>query len=117
MSDYSELLKDPRWQRKRLEVMLAANFTCEDCGRSDLTLEVHHNAYIRGKQPWEYGNDLLMCLCEDCHPERQRFETAARVSLSRLMRHMEPNRLRDETWRLIGDVSERETQRYAGVFN
>lgn len=31
MKTYYELLKDPRWQRKRLEVMQRANFECEDC--------------------------------------------------------------------------------------
>lgn len=30
-------------------------------------LNVHHKFYIRGLAPWEYDNDALITLCEDCH--------------------------------------------------
>jgi len=33
-------------------------------------LNVHHNYYIRGKKPWEYPDDALVTLCEDCHKKR-----------------------------------------------
>lgn len=64
---YSELLKDPRWQRKRLEVMQAANFACEKCECKTVTLHVHHTVYRRGLMPWEYQRSELCCLCKDCH--------------------------------------------------
>lgn len=64
---YSDLLRDPRWQRKRLEVMQRANFTCEHCGRTDRTLNVHHPRYVAGRKPWEYETTELRCLCEPCH--------------------------------------------------
>jgi len=67
MSAYSELLKDPRWQRKRLEILSAADFTCEDCGDKEKTLHVHHKIYKRGAKPWEYQDYDLQCLCADCH--------------------------------------------------
>lgn len=28
---------------------------------------IHHNYYICGKKPWEYGDDALVTLCSDCH--------------------------------------------------
>ena len=42
--EYDELLKDPRWQRKRLEAMQADKFTCQMCFRSDKPLNVHHKS-------------------------------------------------------------------------
>lgn len=51
---YSEKLKDPRWQRKRLEILEAAKFKCEDCGNSKNTLTVHHCYYEFGREwTWE----------------------------------------------------------------
>ena len=46
-----EMLRDPRWQKKRLEVMQLAVFNCEDCGASDKTLNVHHSYYEKGRPP------------------------------------------------------------------
>lgn len=64
---YSEKLLDPRWQRKRLEIMERADFTCESCEDGNKTLHVHHRIYRKGAEPWEYSNDELVCLCEQCH--------------------------------------------------
>ena len=68
---YYELLKHPKWQKLRLEVMERANFECESCGSKDNTLHVHHSYYEKDKAPWEYPEDTLQCLCEDCHKEIQ----------------------------------------------
>jgi hypothetical protein len=66
---YSEQLRHPNWQRKRLEVMEAAGFQCEECGADDVTLNVHHRRYVKGRMVWEYEGRDLACLCEDCHAE------------------------------------------------
>lgn len=66
-STYYELLKHPKWQKKRLEILEAANFECECCGGKDKTLHVHHKYYKKGLKPWEYPDHSLLCLCEDCH--------------------------------------------------
>lgn len=63
---YSEKLKDPRWQRKRLEVMQKNGFKCQSCDSSTKTLHVHHKRY-RKVDPWDYHFEELFCLCEDCH--------------------------------------------------
>lgn len=65
--DYLSLLKDPRWQKKRLEIMQRDNFTCQHCGCRDKTLHVHHLTYDKCKKPWEYNNSNLLTLCESCH--------------------------------------------------
>lgn len=64
---YSEKLKDPRWQKKRLEVLEIYNWACYTCTRKDKTLHVHHLRYNKGCDPWEYSTDDLMALCKDCH--------------------------------------------------
>lgn len=50
--NYKEQIKDPRWQRKRLEAMQADRFTCQICFHSDKPLNVHHKRYIEGAKAW-----------------------------------------------------------------
>lgn len=64
---YSEKLKDPRWQRKRLEIFERDNWMCKKCEDSSKTLHVHHKEYHTGKEPWDYLNSFLETLCETCH--------------------------------------------------
>lgn len=61
---------DPRWQRRRLEIMQRADFKCEACADGESTLNVHHVRYKRDVKPWEYTDKELICLCQDCHGER-----------------------------------------------
>lgn len=65
--NYSEKLKDPRWQKKRLEIMSRDDFKCKWCFNDEKTLNVHHLKYHG--DPWETPNDMLITLCEDCHQE------------------------------------------------
>lgn len=67
MSTYSEKLRDPRWQKKRLEIMNRDDFTCQNCGNSDRTLNVDHQVYRKNANPWDYDDADLWTLCEDCH--------------------------------------------------
>jgi len=62
---YSVKLKDPRWQKKRLEIMDRDKFTCRICGDDKSTLVVHHLKY-QG-EPWNAPNDKLITVCEHCH--------------------------------------------------
>jgi len=64
---YKDQLKDPRWQKKRLEIFERDKFTCQICLDTEETLQVHHKSYDNGKKAWEYGNDRLITLCETCH--------------------------------------------------
>lgn len=66
---YFEKLKDPRWQKKRLEVLDKAEFRCALCGDDSQTLHVHHKQYFKGREPWEYEVGQLAALCETCHKE------------------------------------------------
>lgn len=64
---YLKLLRDPRWQRLRLEVMKRDDFTCTSCGDNDRTLHIHHKRYVRGGKPWDSPAEDLTTLCESCH--------------------------------------------------
>jgi hypothetical protein len=71
MMTYADKLRDPRWQRKRLEILNLHNFSCQDCGDSTSELHIHHVYYARGKDPWDYKTDHLKCLCSKCHDEHE----------------------------------------------
>lgn len=64
---YSDQLKHPNWQRRRLQVLQAADFSCARCGERDKPLHAHHKIYLRGRLPWDYPDELLECLCDPCH--------------------------------------------------
>ena len=62
---YSQKLKDPRWQKKRLEILNRDEFTCQICKDTKTELHVHHVEY-KG-EPWQQDNDKLVTLCKHCH--------------------------------------------------
>ena len=71
---YSEKLKDPRWQKKRLEVLEKAGWKCEWCECDGKTLNVHHGRYEKDMEPWEYSILELHALCDECHKKRHEIE-------------------------------------------
>jgi 5-methylcytosine-specific restriction endonuclease McrA len=82
---YKEKLRDPRWQRKRLEIFQRDDFTCVICRAKTRNIQVHHIVYCKF-DPWDYPNHLLQTLCEDCHERRQELSdkaaNAVRIALS-----------------------------------
>src|SRR5271166_567786 len=84
MSTYSEKLKHPNWQRKRLEILSKHKFMCQVCGAEESTLHVHHGCYVSGLEPWQYPDQVLHVLCEDCHPDSQELMSNAKLSLGLL---------------------------------
>ena len=64
---YSDKLQDPRWQIKRLNIFNRDNFTCQGCGETRNPLHVHHLLYRFNTEPWDYLDEDLQTLCEDCH--------------------------------------------------
>lgn len=69
---YSEKLKDPRWQKKRLQILNRDNWTCQKCLDKETTLHVHHLEY--NGNPWEVDNNKLITLCDDCHDIIEEFK-------------------------------------------
>jgi hypothetical protein len=78
MLTYSDLLRDPRWQKKRLEIMERDKFRCRKCDDATSTLHVHHTYYwpepvpIEYRTPpWDYDNQSLVTLCHRCHEDEE----------------------------------------------
>lgn len=64
---YQEQLRDKRWLHRRQQIIDKAENKCEHCGDEDCNLEVHHGFYLKGKMAWEYPDEVLYCVCRDCH--------------------------------------------------
>lgn len=88
MSEYSEKLRDPRWQRKRLEVLQRDEWHCQICFDGESTLHVHHRYYERGKDPWDYPDRALVTLCESCHEEESKYGAEAERGLLRTLKNL-----------------------------
>jgi hypothetical protein len=63
---YSDKLKDPRWQKKRLEIFQRDEFKCIKCHDWQTELNIHHLKYSENN-PWDEPNNNLITLCKDCH--------------------------------------------------
>lgn len=68
-SSYTAKLRDPRWQKKRLQVFERDEFFCCHCQDGSKELHAHHLSYAPGKEPWDYPLSNFITLCCDCHHE------------------------------------------------
>lgn len=64
---YSEKLKSPKWQKKRLKILERDNWTCQYCGATEDQLQVHHDKYNPNGNPWDIDDKELTTLCFRCH--------------------------------------------------
>jgi hypothetical protein len=64
---YSDKLRDPRWQKKRLEILERDGWACTCCEEPRKTLHVHHKKY--NSNPWDADDNDLVTLCEGCHKD------------------------------------------------
>jgi 5-methylcytosine-specific restriction endonuclease McrA len=83
MTTYRQQLRDPRWQRRRLTILMRDGWTCQKCGAKDRELHVHHKWYVAGAAPWEVPTRALVTLCKSCHtrekkPKKRKTRGAAR---------------------------------------
>lgn len=80
---YSEKLKSPKWQKKRLELLEQRGWKCECCGEESKTLHVHHSYYSKDNLPWEYEDWAYKVLCEECHQIEQNYMEVSHRVLAR----------------------------------
>lgn len=80
-SAYLEQLRDPRWQKRRLEILERDGWSCRYCDAKDKPLHVHHKRYERGKAPWEHSDLYLETLCEDCHAAQSDLDYRIKMAL------------------------------------
>lgn len=100
---YKEKLRLPQWQRKRLQILNRDNFCCVCCGRADINVQVHHIIYAR-RDPWDYPDELLQTLCEECHGERQELTDKAANALRIALAKVPTSRLNAAASRLIAEA-------------
>lgn len=65
---YADKLKNPLWQKKRLEILDRDNFKCVHCESQDRELHVHLK-YDFKKEIWELDNDCYETVCKLCHEQ------------------------------------------------
>ena len=63
--NYTEKLKSPKWQKKRLEVLQRDDFKCCLCNDTETELHVHHLKYTN--EPYDAPLYDLQTLCKHCH--------------------------------------------------
>jgi len=83
---YSEKLRDPRWQKKRLQIMERDGFACRVCSATTKPLNVHHLAYFPRTDPWDYPSQMLITLCDDDHKAEEEGKSAADAMLIEALR-------------------------------
>ncbi len=88
---YSEKLRDPRWQKKRLEILNRDEFRCQMCLDEKTTLNVHHHDYKQGREPWEYDNDMLITYCEVCHKSETDKRHDLEMQILQLLKEVKTN--------------------------
>jgi hypothetical protein len=81
-SEYALKFQDPRWQKKRLEILKRDEWACKLCGDRGATLHVHHRYYLEwGTDPWKYPDEALVTLCETCHDGETMYVAIAKERL------------------------------------
>lgn len=78
---YSDKLKSPKWQKKRLEILSKRGFKCEVCGDEENQIQVHHKTYMYGLEPWQYDDSVYQVLCEKCHIKAHKKEDILRGNI------------------------------------
>ncbi len=90
-------------KRSGWEILNRSNFTCEDCRAADKTLHVHHCLYYPDTEPWDYADDHLRALCEDCHESRGINERSITTAVKFVMARMTGRQL-DELALTMPDI-------------
>ena len=115
---YSELLRDPLWQKKRLKILERDNFTCQNCSDTKNELHIHHFKYY-GK-PWEAEDNDLITYCKECHEFITRYNGSIKEYLSEISKiypHSVMLKICHIMWCLsYGDRSEEEIELISKLF-
>ena len=69
----------------RLKIMERDGFACRKCAAKDKTLHVHHHYYTKGAEPWEYDDEVLVTLCDDCHGQIEKASQQMKLAFGNLM--------------------------------
>lgn len=98
---YSEKLKDPRWQKKRLEILNRDEFECRCCFNNTEELHVHHIKY--SSDPWDSVDEDLITLCKGCHIEVEKAKKIFKQAESFFLNELKPKNF-IETARIVRTI-------------
>lgn len=71
---YSDKFLNPKWQKFRLAIFERDGFMCVRCDDNKSTLHAHHTYYEDfGRDPWDYDEDCVITLCEECHSQEHKY--------------------------------------------
>jgi hypothetical protein len=73
--DYPDFLKGYYWSVVRQQALINAKFICQQCGKSDEYLLVHHRTYANHGYEHLHMPDLMV-LCNTCHAKRHNKKVA-----------------------------------------
>jgi len=65
--DFKAQYQDKRWYELSKKIKARDKNTCQMCGRNDRPVSVHHKVYRSGTDVWDYADDELICICDECH--------------------------------------------------
>jgi len=107
---YAEKLRDPRWQRRRLEIFQRDNWRCQLCSRTDLELHLHH-LYRTTEDPWDEPDLHLLTVCQLCHDQQPGNPRGSFINPKRLYITDE------EWWKAYGSDYDWETREKFNEYN
>lgn len=111
---YTELLKDPRWQKRRLEIFQRDNWTCQICDSTKKTLHLHHVDYLPDTEPWDYPDYLLVTLCKPCHDTETKDRAIAEQELLSVLRR---GRIKASGVRALADKLRQTVQQHSATIH
>lgn len=65
--DFKKQYLTKKWYELSKRIKARDKNTCQMCGRHDKPVSVHHLVYHEERKVWEYNDDELICICDDCH--------------------------------------------------
>ena len=101
-NSYSSQYKNPKWQKKRLEILERDNFACRKCGDKESTLHVHHFEYTKGRKVWEYNDSNFATLCDSCHAEIHSLNDRIKYDIV----HFNRNWVKEEHGEVLGSLAD-----------
>lgn len=81
----SEKFRDPRWHKRRHEILLRDNFKCQCCFDPEKPVRVRVVIFANGIDPWNLDESGTQTICDECFQLRtdilDKVFNAARVAL------------------------------------
>ena len=65
-----------------MNVLEGNGYSCAWCGNEEKQLHAHHKMYLKGKEPWDYSDLQLECLCFECHKTAHALQDGIKEQIS-----------------------------------